>query len=103
VEKARILGLQPEVQVNPTPRRSAAPVPSQGRARSARRPGHARDHLDRQIDDALGALRDGLDVTPVISHRFPLDQAAQALAVAADPTSTNSKVMLRLADGPPGT
>lgn len=42
-------------------------------------------------------------MTPVISHRFPLDQAAQALAVAADPTSTNSKVMLRLADGPPGT
>ena len=54
-----------------------------------------------EMDDALGALRDGLDVTPVIS--FPLDRAAQALAVAADPTSASSKVMLRLADMPPGT
>jgi L-idonate 5-dehydrogenase len=55
-----------------------------------------------EMDDALGALRDGLDVTPVISHRFPLNRAAQALAVAADPTSASSKVMLRLADGPSG-
>ncbi|WP_241266605.1 L-idonate 5-dehydrogenase [Streptomyces scabichelini] len=56
-----------------------------------------------EIDDALRALRDGLDVAPVISHRFPLDQGAQALAVAADPTSDSSKVMLRLADMSPGT
>jgi L-idonate 5-dehydrogenase len=42
-------------------------------------------------------------VTPVISHRFPLNRAAQALAVAADPTSASSKVMLRLADMPPGS
>ena len=56
-----------------------------------------------EIDDALRALRDGLDVSPVISHRFPLDQAAQALAVAADPASTSSKVMLRLGGGTPVT
>ncbi|EPJ36546.1 putative Sorbitol dehydrogenase [Streptomyces afghaniensis 772] len=49
-----------------------------------------------EIDDALRALRDGLDVSPVISHRFPLDQAEQALTVAADPASASSKVMLRL-------
>ncbi|MFI1728091.1 L-idonate 5-dehydrogenase [Streptomyces acidicola] len=54
-----------------------------------------------EIDDALVALRDGLDVSPVISHRFPLDQAEQALAVAADPGSASSKVMLRLATDTP--
>ncbi|MEU0188477.1 L-idonate 5-dehydrogenase [Streptomyces afghaniensis] len=56
-----------------------------------------------EIDDALRALRDGLDVSPVISHRFPLDQAEQALAVAADPASASSKVMLRLGGGTPVT
>ncbi|MFE3828278.1 L-idonate 5-dehydrogenase [Streptomyces sp. NPDC059092] len=49
-----------------------------------------------EIDDALLAMRDGLDVSPVISHRFGLDRAGEALAVAADPASGSSKVMLRL-------
>ncbi|MPY45346.1 L-idonate 5-dehydrogenase [Streptomyces phyllanthi] len=49
-----------------------------------------------EIDDALDALRDGLDVSPVITHRFPLEQAEQALATAADPSSASSKVLLRL-------
>jgi L-idonate 5-dehydrogenase len=52
-----------------------------------------------EIDDALRALRDGLDLTPLITHRFPLERAAEALAVAADPASGSSKVMLRLAAG----
>jgi L-idonate 5-dehydrogenase len=47
------------------------------------------------ITDAVRALRDGLDVTPVISHVFDLDQAAEALAAAADPNN-GGKVMLRL-------
>ncbi|MFE2938091.1 L-idonate 5-dehydrogenase [Streptomyces sp. NPDC059255] len=49
-----------------------------------------------EIDDALLAMRDGLDVSPVITHRFALDRAGEALAVAADPASGSSKVMLRL-------
>jgi L-idonate 5-dehydrogenase len=52
--------------------------------------------LVEEIDDALRALRDGLDVTPLITHRFPLERAEEALAVAADPTIGSSKVMLRL-------
>ncbi|WP_247698234.1 L-idonate 5-dehydrogenase [Streptomyces sp. RK75] len=64
-----------------------------------------------EIDDALAAMRDGLDVTPVISHRFDLAEGARALAVAADPTAGCGKVMLRLGgpdrlpgpDGPQGT
>jgi L-idonate 5-dehydrogenase len=50
-----------------------------------------------EIDDALRAMRDGLDVSPVITHRFVLDKAAEALATAADRTTGSSKVLLRLA------
>lgn len=49
-----------------------------------------------EIDDALQAMAQGLDVSPVISHRFGLDQAAEALATAADRRSGSCKVMLRL-------
>jgi L-idonate 5-dehydrogenase len=52
-----------------------------------------------EISDALAAMRDGLDVSPLITHRFGLDHAAEALAVAADRTSGSSKVMLRLGPG----
>ncbi|MGW8066670.1 L-idonate 5-dehydrogenase [Streptomyces ziwulingensis] len=56
-----------------------------------------------EIDDALHALGNGLDLTPLITHRFPLDRAEEALAVAADPGSGSSKVMLRLGtDGTTG-
>jgi L-idonate 5-dehydrogenase len=49
-----------------------------------------------EIDDALRAMRDGLDVSPVITHRFPLDQAEKALITAADRTTGSSKVLLSL-------
>ncbi|MFJ5227366.1 L-idonate 5-dehydrogenase [Streptomyces sp. NPDC088400] len=55
-----------------------------------------------EIDDALRAMREGLDVSPVISHRFDLDRAGEALAVAADPASGSGKVMLRLGGADPG-
>jgi L-idonate 5-dehydrogenase len=51
-----------------------------------------------EIDDALRAMRDGLDVSPVITHRFDLARAAEALAVAADRGTGSSKVLLCLAD-----
>lgn len=47
-----------------------------------------------EISDALAAMAGGLDVTPVVSHRFPIDAAAEALAIAAAPGS--GKVMLEL-------
>jgi L-idonate 5-dehydrogenase len=49
-----------------------------------------------EITDALAAMRDGLDVSPLITHRFGIQQAAEALAVAADRSSGSSKVLLRL-------
>ncbi|MHA6630816.1 L-idonate 5-dehydrogenase [Pseudonocardia sichuanensis] len=47
-----------------------------------------------EISDALRALQDGLDVAPLVTHRFDLDDAAEALRTAAAPGS--SKVLLRL-------
>ncbi|GGY16160.1 L-idonate 5-dehydrogenase [Streptomyces minutiscleroticus] len=49
-----------------------------------------------EIDHALRALGDGLDLSPLITHRFPLDRAEDALTVAADPASGSGKVLLRL-------
>ena len=50
-----------------------------------------------EITDALQALRDGLDVSPLITHTVRPGRRREALAVAADRTSGSSKVMLRLA------
>jgi L-idonate 5-dehydrogenase len=49
-----------------------------------------------EITDAVAALDAGLDVTPLITHRYPIDDAAQAMAVAADRTTGSGKVLLRL-------
>ncbi|MDT0170496.1 L-idonate 5-dehydrogenase [Pseudarthrobacter sp. BRE9] len=49
-----------------------------------------------EITDALEAMKDGLDVSPVITHRFGIDDAQRAMQTAADPTAGSSKVMLRL-------
>lgn len=46
-----------------------------------------------ELDDALGALRDGLDVTPLITRTFALGRAAEALDAAA---GASGKVMLRI-------
>ncbi|GAA4689415.1 L-idonate 5-dehydrogenase [Promicromonospora umidemergens] len=47
-----------------------------------------------EISDALDALGDGLDVSGVVTHRFGIEQAGEALATAAGPGS--SKVLIRL-------
>ncbi|WP_284983211.1 L-idonate 5-dehydrogenase [Arthrobacter sp. efr-133-TYG-118] len=49
-----------------------------------------------EISDALVAMTNGLDVSPVITHKFAIDQAAEAMRVATDPASGSSKVMLQL-------
>jgi L-idonate 5-dehydrogenase len=49
-----------------------------------------------EISDALVAMATGLDVSPVITHKFVIDQAAEAMRVATDPASGSSKVMLQL-------
>ena len=49
-----------------------------------------------EITDAVEALAGGLDLSALITHEFKIDQAAEAIAVAADRTSGSSKVMLQL-------
>ena len=49
-----------------------------------------------EITDAVAALADGIDVAPLITHTFDIDDAAAAMAVAGDRTSGSSKVLLRL-------
>lgn len=51
-----------------------------------------------EIDEALRAMSEGLDVSPVITHRFPLTQAEKALRTAADRKTGSSKVLLNLTD-----
>ncbi|MGM9471457.1 L-idonate 5-dehydrogenase [Pseudarthrobacter sp. YS3] len=49
-----------------------------------------------EISDALQAMANGLDVSPVITHKYGIDEAAEAMRVFGDPASGSSKVMLRL-------
>ncbi|WP_457948597.1 L-idonate 5-dehydrogenase [Pseudarthrobacter sp. alpha12b] len=49
-----------------------------------------------EITDALRAMASGLDVSPIITHKFGIDEAQQAMQTAADQTAGSSKVMLRL-------
>jgi len=49
-----------------------------------------------EITDALAAMAAGLDVTPLMTHSFGIDEAATALQTAADPAAGSSKVKLRL-------
>lgn len=49
-----------------------------------------------EISDALLAMAAGLDVSPLVTHRFPLADAAEALRTAADRSTGSSKVLLQL-------
>ena len=49
-----------------------------------------------EITDAVAALDDGIDVTPLITHTFGIDDAVAALTVAGDRAGGSSKVLLRL-------
>jgi L-idonate 5-dehydrogenase len=50
-----------------------------------------------EMTEAIALMAQGLDLTPVMTHQFGLDQAAAAFAVAADRSTGSSKVMLALA------
>jgi L-idonate 5-dehydrogenase len=52
-----------------------------------------------EITDAVAAMDDGLDVTPLITHRYPINEAADAIAVAADRSSGSGKVLIQIGRG----
>ncbi|MEO6829114.1 MAG: zinc-dependent dehydrogenase [Acidobacteriaceae bacterium] len=44
----------------------------------------------------LDGYRDGFDLTRLISHRFPLEQAAEAIAFASEPKADSMKILIEL-------
>jgi L-iditol 2-dehydrogenase len=55
--------------------------------------------LDEVTDLVFGGYRNGFDLTQLISHRFPLDQAVQAIEIASHPKADSMKIMLEPALG----
>lgn len=49
-----------------------------------------------EITDALQLMADGVDVSPLWTHEYPIEEAVEAFRVAADRTTGSSKVMIDL-------
>jgi L-idonate 5-dehydrogenase len=56
--------------------------------------------FDHEFDTAIELLTNGLNVAPIVTHTFPLDDAATAFNLAGDRTVA-SKVLLDLSAGTP--
>jgi L-iditol 2-dehydrogenase len=50
--------------------------------------------LDEVTGLAFGGYRNGFDLTQLISHRYPLEQAVEAIEVASHPKADSMKIML---------
>ena len=50
--------------------------------------------LDEVTALAFGGYRNGFDLTQLISHRFPLEQAVEAIEIASHPKAESMKIML---------
>src|SRR5580692_3607233 len=50
--------------------------------------------LDEVTDLAFGGYRNGFDLTQLISHRYPLEQAVEAIEIASNPKADSMKIML---------
>ncbi|MDR7328490.1 L-idonate 5-dehydrogenase [Corynebacterium guangdongense] len=49
-----------------------------------------------EVTEALEAMAQGMDVTALLTHEFPIEQAEEAFATAADRSTGSSKVLLKL-------
>jgi len=49
-----------------------------------------------EVTDALDAMANGLDIEPLLTHEFPIDDAVAAFETAADRSTGSSKVLLKL-------
>jgi L-iditol 2-dehydrogenase len=45
-------------------------------------------------DLVFGGYRNGFDLTQLISHRFPLERAVEAVEVASHPKADSMKIMI---------
>ena len=50
--------------------------------------------LDEVTDLVFGGYRDGFDLTQLISHRFPIEEAVAAIEVASNPQANSMKIMI---------
>jgi L-iditol 2-dehydrogenase len=50
--------------------------------------------LDEVTDIVLGGYRNGFDLTQLISHRFQLEQAVEAIEIASHPQAGSMKIMI---------
>lgn len=50
--------------------------------------------LDEVTELVLGGYRNGFDLTRLISHRFPLEQAVAAIDIASHPQADSMKIMI---------
>jgi L-iditol 2-dehydrogenase len=55
--------------------------------------------LDEVTDLVFNGYRNGFDLTPLISHRFPLDEAVAAIEVASHPQADSMKIMIEPVPG----
>src|ERR1700756_3339228 len=55
--------------------------------------------LDEVTDLVFNGYRNGFDLTKLISHRFPLDEAVAAIDVASHPKADSMKIMIEPVSG----
>jgi L-iditol 2-dehydrogenase len=55
--------------------------------------------LDEVTDLVFGGYRNGFDMTQLISHRFPLEDAVEAIKVASNPKGDSMKIMIEPVHG----
>jgi L-iditol 2-dehydrogenase len=55
--------------------------------------------LNEVTDLVLGGYRQGFDLTQLISHRFPLEEAVAAIEVASHPQAGSMKIMIEAEPG----
>ena len=55
--------------------------------------------LDEVTDLVFGGYRNGFDLTQLISHRFPLERAVEAIQIASYPTAVSMKIMIEPVPG----
>ena len=55
--------------------------------------------LDEVTGLVFGGYRGGFDLTQLISHRFPLERAVEAIEIASHPTAASMKIMIEPVPG----
>lgn len=55
--------------------------------------------LDEVTDAVFGGYRSGFDLTQLISHRFPFEQAVEAIEIASNPQPGSMKIMMEPVPG----